>query len=51
MHCVLGRHKAEVDAWKKAVESDNRPNLEAGLYFQQVWSNAEDPNEILHVQA
>ena len=24
MHCVLGRHKAEVDAWNKAVESDNR---------------------------
>jgi hypothetical protein len=24
MHCVLGRHKAEADAWNKAVESDNR---------------------------
>lgn len=46
MHYILGRHKADVEAWKKVVESHKEAHLEAGLHFQQVWINADEPNEI-----
>ena len=46
MYYILGRHKADVDAWKKVVESHKEGHLEAGLHFQQVWINADEPNEI-----
>ncbi len=46
MHYILGRHKADIQAWREAVESDKQSHLQAGLHFQQVWINAEDPNEI-----
>jgi hypothetical protein len=46
MHHLLGRHRADVEAWKKVVESHKEAHLEARLHFQQVWVNADDPNEI-----
>jgi len=47
MHYILGRHKVEdVEAWKSMMESHREGHVESGLHFQQVWSNADNPNEI-----
>jgi hypothetical protein len=49
MDYILGRHKADVEAWRKVVESDKEAHLKAGLHFQQVWINSDDPNEIFFI--
>lgn len=46
MHYILGKHKADVGAWKSALEAHKDHQRDAGLEFQQVWVNAELPGEI-----
>ncbi|MBI3897019.1 MAG: hypothetical protein HY308_01850 [Gammaproteobacteria bacterium] len=47
MGYLLGRHVLDdVEGWKKMMESHRQGHLQAGLHFQQVWSNADNPREI-----
>ena len=47
MHYILGRHKVDdVESWKKALQSQREAHLKAGLHFEEVWSNVDDPREI-----
>jgi hypothetical protein len=43
---VLGRFKADAAEWKKTVETDKAEHAEAGLVFERVWTNADEPKEI-----
>jgi hypothetical protein len=48
MHYILGRHRvADAEAWKRTMESHRADHLKAGLHFERVWRNADDPREIL----
>lgn len=46
MHHMLGSFRIDVDAWKNAIEADRQAHAEAGLRFNQVWRNVDDPEQI-----
>jgi hypothetical protein len=47
MPYILGRHRVDdVEAWKKMIEAHKPGHREAGIHFQQVWVNEDDPREI-----
>ena len=47
MHYLLGRHRvSDLDSWKKAMEADRQQHLSMGLHFEELWTNADDPQEI-----
>jgi len=44
---ILGRFKIDdIEAWKKVIQADRSHHLKAGIHFQQVWKNVDDPREI-----
>lgn len=47
MNYLLGTYKVDdVEAWKSIIASHREAHLSAGLHFQQVWSNVDNPREI-----
>jgi hypothetical protein len=47
MYYILGRHKVtDITAWKAGIEQDRATHLAIGLHFEEVWVNADDPQEI-----
>jgi len=46
MSYIIGRFKTDLDKWKEVIESDKKAHNDAGLHFQRVWRNIDDPKEI-----
>ena len=47
MHYILGRFKvADVGVWQEMIRSHRDEHVKAGLHFEKLWSNVDDPSEI-----
>lgn len=46
MSHLLGRFRADVKVWKQAIEADRQAHTTAGLHFERVWENIDNPGEI-----
>ena len=47
MNYLLGRFKVDLNLWKQVVNSDTALHKDAGMHFQRVWRNVDNPDEIL----
>lgn len=46
MNFIIGKFKADVAAWRQGIAHDREAHNKAGLHFQEVWRNVDDPDEI-----
>jgi hypothetical protein len=46
MNYLLGQFKVDLKLWKQVVTSDTALHREAGMHFQRVWRNVDNPGEI-----
>ena len=46
MNYLLGQFKVDLKLWKQVVTSDTALHREAGMHFQRVWRNLDNPEEI-----
>lgn len=46
MNYLLGQFKVDIKLWKQVVNSDTALHKEAGMHFQRVWKNVDNPGEI-----
>ena len=51
MHYILGRFRADIDAWKEAREAYREHHEQEGQHFQRAWVNVDDPGEIFFLFA
>ena len=47
MHYILGHFNvADVATWSEMIRSHRDEHAKAGLHFQDLWGNVDDPTEI-----